>query len=245
MRSFLKPGFILGVLLLSISGAFAEERPRVLFLGDPGYHQIGAAAAKELGERAKFVFPSIEANDSGSALNRIDEILGEGEWKVIFFNFGHGDLFYKDPRTKEIRAMSKRVGGVRVSTAEQYKENLEKIVNRLKESGAKIIWGSTTPMVTVNAFPSYQGNLFDANSEIEYNRIAAKVMASHGIAVCDAHAYVMAQFAPEDKHPAYNAYQKDLAKKKVELHAPVAKAIAGGLKMTLTLDCDDRDENHN
>lgn len=218
------------MLFLGVAGAVAKDAPRVLFLGDADYRKIGAAAAKDLGERAKFVFPSIEANDSGVALERLDEILGDGDWKVIFFNFGHGDLFYKDPRTKEIRAMSKRVGGVRVSTPEQYQANLEKIVERLQQTGARVIWGATTPMVNVNAFPTYQGNLFDANSEIEYNAIAAKVMKSHRVPVCDLHGYVMAKFGPDDKHPAHSAYQNDFNKKKLSLHAPVTEIIGKALR---------------
>lgn len=221
---------ILGLLLLCLPGALAQDSPKVLFLGDSGYRQIGSAVAKEMGDSAKFVFPKVDVVDTGSALARLDEILGDEEWKVIFFNFGHGDLFYKDPRTKEIRAMSKRVGGVRVSTPAQYRSNLERIVVRLKKTGARLVWGTTTPMVNVNAFPSYQGNLFDANSEIEYNKIAAEVMSKHGVVVCDLHAHVMAQFGPEDKHPAFNAYQKDFSKKKLSLHAPLAEAIAKAVR---------------
>jgi hypothetical protein len=48
-----------------------------------------------------------------------------GKWDLIYFNFGLGDLFYKDPRTREIRIMSKNAGGIGVTLPKQYEENLE------------------------------------------------------------------------------------------------------------------------
>jgi hypothetical protein len=59
------------------------------------------------------------ASDSGTALAQIDALIGKAQWDIIYFNFGIGDLFYKDPSTREIRIMSKHGGGVRVSTPAQ------------------------------------------------------------------------------------------------------------------------------
>ena len=221
---------IIGLLLTGISGVFAKELPKVLFIGDYEYRQIGAAVSKDLQGQAKIVFPKNRTENSGSTLELLDEVIGKEKWKVIFFNFGHGDLFYKDPATKEIRTMSKHSGGVRVSSAEQYKKNLEAIVTRLKKTGARIVWGTTTPMVNVNSFPNFRANVFDANSEREYNAIALKVMSAKGVAVCDLHSFVMSHYGPKDKHPGYNAYQKDLAKKKVSIQAPMVEAISKVLR---------------
>lgn len=226
--------FLLPFVLLS-SALAAEELPRVLFLGDPLHGRIYEGAARELKEEASLLKPpasrslDVAAYDSGSALARIDELLGEGGWDLIYFNFGLADLFYKDPSTKEIRAMSKNAGGVRVADAEQYRANLEAIVARLKESDAKLLWGTTTPMVKVNTFPSYRGNLYDADSELEYNRIAAEVMKRHNVPVVDLHAHIIGQFGPEEQHPGYEGYEKVLAKK-VPAHTLLVKAIQQGLK---------------
>ena len=170
------------------------------------------------------------AYNSGEALERLDALLGDGEWDLIYFNFGLGDLFYKDPATREIRAMSKYSGGVRVTPADEYEKNLENLVQRLKATGSKVVWGTTTPLVSVNSFPSYRDNLYDANSELEYNEIAAKVMKRHGIPIIDVHSHIMAQFGPEDKHPGYEAYEKDFAKKKIPIHPPVVEGILKELK---------------
>lgn len=207
-------------LCLLIPCALAQEKvPQVLFLGDQVHGTIVQAAAKELGGKVRIHFPPVgSANDSSTALAKIDSLLGETKWDIIYFNFGIGDLFYKDPATREIRIMTKDAGGVRVSTPAQYEKNLELLVQKLKTTNAKLIWGSTTPMVKAN-------NLFDANSEIEYNTIAASVMAKHKVPVLDLHGHVMAQFKAEDKHPPYAQYAKELEKRGHPLHAPVVRAL--------------------
>lgn len=220
--------FVLSPLLAG--NTLAEDVPRVLFLGDHKQRQVIGNAAKELKGKVQIVFPKVMVNDTGSALSCLDEMLGEESWDVIYFSYGLGDLMYRDPNSREIRALSKYSGGVRVAAAGQYAKNLEKLVERLKATGAKLIWANTTPMVKVNAFPQYQDNLFDAGSEVAYNKIAATMMARHQVAVNDMHSYVMAQFGPEEKHPGHLGYEKALNKKEAPLHKPVAEAILNALK---------------
>lgn len=219
---------LIPVCLLLSPAAPAEERitPQVLFLGDQVHGAIVQAAAKELGDQVRVHFPQGGGvNDSGSALAQIDPLLGDKPWDIIYFNFGIGELFYKDPSTREIRIMCKHGGGVRVSTPEQYEKQLDALVQRLKTTGAKLVWGNTTPMVTVHFFPSYQGNLFDENAEQEYNAIAANVMAKHKVPVVDLHGHVMAQFKPDEKHPPYPQYAKEMEKRGAPLHAPLVRAL--------------------
>lgn len=207
-------------LCLLIPCALAQEKvPQVLFLGDQVHGAIVQAAAKELGGKVSIHFPPVgSANDSGTALAKIDSLLGETKWDIIYFNLGIGDLFYKDPATREIRIMTKDAGGVRVSTPEQYEKNLDALVQRLKTTNAKLIWGSTTPMAKAN-------NLFDANSEMEYNIIAARVMAKHKVPVLDLHAHIMSQFKPGEKHPPHTQYAQEMARRGHPLHAPLVRAL--------------------
>jgi acyl-CoA thioesterase-1 len=210
--------FPLSLLLTGAASAQEKKIPQVLFLGDPVQQAIVQAAAKELTGKANFHYPPPgSANDSGTALARIDDLLGDKPWDIIYFNFGIGDLFYKDPATKEIRIMNKDAGGVRVSTPAQYEKNLDAIVRHLTASKAKLIWGSTTPLNS--------GNLFDGDSEKEYNTIAARVMAKHKVPVVDLHGYVMAQFKPDEKHPSYTQYAKEMEKRGHPLHAPLVRAL--------------------
>ena len=229
------PRLLLPLCLSLLPAATAQEQeiPQVLFLGDQVHRAIVQAAAKELVGKVSVNYPQGVASNSGTALAQIEPLLGETKWDIIYFNFGIGDLFYKDPSTREIRIMSKHGGGVRVSTPAQYEERLDALVQRLKATNAKLMWGSTTPMVTVHFFNSYQGNIFDENAERQYNAIAARVMAKHEVPVIDLHAHVMAQFKPDEKHPPYTQYAKEMEKRGHPLHAPLVEALsnlAGGLK---------------
>ena len=57
-------------------------------------------------------------------------------------------------------------------------------VARLKAAGAKLVWGSTTPIRHSST------NVFEKGTEIEYNALAAKVMAKHGIPTNDMYTFV-------------------------------------------------------
>jgi hypothetical protein len=228
---FLKPmRLLLFFLLLSPASAQEQKIHQVLFLGDPVHQTIVQAAAKELTGKFAIHYPPVAANDSGTALARIDELIGDKPWDIIYFNFGIGDLFYKDPATREIRIMSKDGGGVRVSTPAQYEKNLDTLVQRLKSTKAKLIWGATTPMSVVHSFPSYRGNLFDANAEVEYNAIAARIMIKHKVPVLDHHTFIMAQFKPEDKHPPYDKYAGEMEKRGHPLHVPLVDVLTDGAR---------------
>jgi hypothetical protein len=228
MMSHLLKKILIPACLLLLASASAQEKkiPQVLFLGDSIHKTIVQAAAKELGKQMSIQFPqNILAEDSGSALTQIDQLLGKNEWDIIYFNFGMGDLCYKDPATREFRVMSKDAGGVRVSTPAQYEKQLDALVQRLKKTNAKLIWGSTTPMANIHFFPSFEHNRFDANAEQEYNVIATRVMTKHKVPVIDLHSYVMAQFKPDDKKPPYTQYAKEMEKRGHPLHTPLVQAL--------------------
>lgn len=233
-RSLMKFLFPACLLLFSVAAAQEKKKPQVLFLGDPVHQTIVQAAAKELGDQVSVQYPKgIQAENSGTALAKLEELLGKNEWDIIYFNFGMGDLCYKDPSSSEFRIMCKNSGGVPVSTPEQYEQQLDSLVQRLKTTKAKIIWGNTTPMVNIHFFPSFQHNRFEPNAEQAYNNIAARVMTKHKVPVIDLHSYVMAQFKPEDKHPAYSQYAKEMEKRGHPLHAPLVQALrdaAGGIR---------------
>lgn len=215
--------------LLLLSSAFSEEKgkPSVLFLGDSVHRNIFQAAAKELGQKISVHYPprSIEVADSRSALERIEDLLGNSSPDIIYFNYGIGDLCYRDPATREIRIMSKQSGGVRVSSPAQYEQQLDTLVRRLKSSNAKLIWGSTTPLVNINFFPSFQGIFFDPHSEQEYNTIASRVMAKHKVPVLNLHRYIMEKFQPDEAHPPYNNYLPEMQKRGHPLHEPIVRAL--------------------
>jgi lysophospholipase L1-like esterase len=98
---------------------------------------------------------------------------------VIHFNFGLHDLKYLDA-AGQLAAPDK---GKQVHSLAEYEANLRKIVARLKQTGAKLIWAATTPVPGGSA-----GRVED--DAIRYNAVAARVMQEQGVAINDLHAFV-------------------------------------------------------
>ena len=75
-------------------------------------------------------------------LAHLEAWLGDASWDVIHFNHGLHDLKYVDAQGKNTR--SKEDGHIQIPL-ESYGENLEKIAKRLKQTGAHLIFATTTP----------------------------------------------------------------------------------------------------
>ena len=80
--------------------------------------------------------------------------------------------------------MPRHAGGVRTTDPKSYESNLNLLVKKLKATGARIVWGNTTPIRHSTS------NVFALGSEIEYNSIASSVMKKHGIPVVDMYSFV-------------------------------------------------------
>ncbi|MBC8324047.1 MAG: SGNH/GDSL hydrolase family protein [Verrucomicrobia subdivision 3 bacterium] len=173
---------------LSGGGVQAENAlPRVLILGDQIYQQPAADLKKELKGKAEIHCPRHEPGvvwNTTTALELLDHYLGDGKWDLIHVNCGLGDLIHRVPGMKAFRVMPRHAGGRRATSPEQYEKNLHTLAARLKATGAKIVWGSTTPIRHSST------NVFAKGSEIEYNALAAKVMAKYGVPTNDMYAFV-------------------------------------------------------
>ena len=110
----------------------------------------------------------------------LDKWLGETDWDVIHFNWGLWDLCYRNPKAKTQGNRDKKHGTLSTRPAD-YEKNLETIVTRLKATGAKLIWASTT-VVPEGELGRIVGD------DIKYNAIAKRVMERHGIPTDDLYA---------------------------------------------------------
>jgi acyl-CoA thioesterase-1 len=133
-------------------------------------------------------------------LNHLQSWLGDGKWAVIHFNFGLHDA--KLPPE-----------GVRHAPPDLYERNLRDLVTRMKATGAKLIWATTTPVPNGgNIAPDRRFGSVDA-----YNAIARKVMEESGVAIDDLHAAIAPQTAtmqrPNDVH--FNAEGSELLAQRV------------------------------
>lgn len=191
---------LLAIPLLTATAAEEETLPRVLIFGDSVYNEPSRAANTELKGKVQVVhvrWDPGEIPSTAAALEHLDRLLGHldkngnmaapenrKKWDVIHVNLGLGDLIHRAPNMKSFRVMPIHVGGVRNTAPKRYEENLHELIKRLKATGAKLIWASTTPIRHSST------NVFEMESEIEYNKIAAKVMAEHGVPINDMYSHV-------------------------------------------------------
>ncbi len=106
--------------------------------------------------------------------NQLDSWIGDRKWDVIHFNFGLHDLKYMGPNDENL-ADPQAAGSHQQVPIDQYVANLRKIAQRLKATGATVIWCQTTPV------PEGAAGRIVGDSK-RYNEAAAKVMTELGIA---------------------------------------------------------------
>lgn len=158
--------------------------PRVLLIGDSISLGYTLPVRELLKDKANVHRALGNSGDTTRGLQQLDTWLGTGKWDVIHFNFGLHDLKWLDAKGKYVDPDK----GKQVNPVPAYEENLKKLVVRLKTTGAKLVWCSTTPVPEGSA-----GRVKDA--ELAYNSAAAKIMKEHGVAIDDLHALATANQA--------------------------------------------------
>lgn len=170
--------------------AGASSLPRVLLLGDSISIGYTETARKELGGVAEVFRPKVNCQHTGYGLAEVRGWLGTDRWDVIHFNFGIWDTHYLDAKGKLVRyeVTNALAEGVHVRhTPEQYRENLGKLLEVLKGTGAKLVWASTTPIM------NRVGERFEAIPKL--NEVAATLMAERGVPVDDLYGFVLPRVA--------------------------------------------------
>lgn len=157
--------------------------PQVLIIGDSisiGYTRPLVAVLKG---KAAVVHSPGNSQHSGVGVARLEAWLGDAKWDVIHFNHGLHDLKYVDQNGKNAKSSTK--GHIQVPL-DRYEANMEAIVVRLKKTGAKLIFATTTP------FPDKPGGPLRHAADVEkYNAAALKIMTKHAVAVNDLHALAL------------------------------------------------------
>lgn len=185
--------------------------PNVLILGDSISIGYTRPVRSLLAGKANVFRPMnpagkqpVNCGDTPMGIKGLDKWLGATRWDVIHFNWGLWDLCYRNPKVKT-QGNRDKVNGKLSVTPEQYEQNIETIVTRLKATGARLIWASTTVVPEGEA-----GRI--VGDEVKYNMIAARVMQRHGIPTDDLHA-LSKSFAgkfsagPHDVHFTAAGYQ--------------------------------------
>jgi hypothetical protein len=189
---------LLGLLILvpcRVQGASNQPQdstslslPKVLLIGDSISIGYTPHVVQALNGRAEVTHHPGNARHTGNGLKLLDEWLGDTAWDVISFNWGLHDLCYRNPDAQNSGNRDK-VHGTLQTTLEQYEHNLEVLVQRLKATGAHLIWCNTTTV------PEGEPGRF-AGDEHRYNAVAAAIMQRHGIPINDLNA-VTSAMGPE------------------------------------------------
>ncbi len=162
--------------------------PRVLLIGDSVSRGYTAAVRKALAGKANVHRAPANCGPTASGIKNIDAWLtdhpGGGKWDVIHFNFGIHD---------------------RGTSVADYTARLEQLVQRMKQTNAKVIWASTTPI------PDNPEQKQTAASIVERNAAAAEVMQKHGVAIDDLFGFITPRLAemqrPKDVHFKDEGYE--------------------------------------
>lgn len=173
--------------------------PRVLLIGDSVSRGYTQAVRKALAGKVNVHRAPANCGPTASGIKNIEVWLGDGKWDLIHFNFGIHD---------------------RNTPVAEYTQRLEQLVARMKRTGARLVWASTTPI------PDDPEKKQTAASIVERNDAAAEVMRKHGVATDDLFGAVTPHLAeyqnPNDVH--FNGAGYDF------LGGTVAAAIESVLK---------------
>ncbi len=147
--------------------------PRVLLIGDSISIGYTVSTRKLLSGQANVHRIPENGGPTSRGLVQLDKWLGDCKWDVIHFNWGLHDLKFMPDGKRQV-------------PLEQYEKNLSELVRRLKATGARLIWASTTPVPVGEMKPKRQDG-----DVVRYNAVAAKIMAANGIAIDDLYAFAL------------------------------------------------------
>jgi lysophospholipase L1-like esterase len=130
-----------------------------------------------LEDQALVVHNEGNAQDSKNGVQQADVWIGSDKWDVISFNFGLWDLCYRLPGPITTDNRDKVNGTIAVPLA-QYRENLTAVATKLKSTGAKLVYQTTTVV------PQAEPGRYSTDVSV-YNDAAISVMQKLGIPVND------------------------------------------------------------
>lgn len=196
----------------SLSGKSSDnDLPNVLIIGDSISIGYTPEVVKLLDGIANVSRPvrdngkKLNCGDTKRGLEQLSKWLGDKKWDVIHFNWGLHDLCYRHPDSKVYGRRDKVNGSVSVSI-EEYKRNLELLVERLSKTDALLIWASTT-LVPEGEVGRHVGD------DLKYNEVANAIMKGRGIVINDLHKLTSSFDAslfrePGDVHYTKIGYEK-------------------------------------
>lgn len=183
--------------------------PRVLLIGDSISMGYTLPVRELLKGKANVHRIPQNGGPTSNGVKNIDRWLGAGKWDVIHFNWGIHDLKIMEDGKRQVEPAD-------------YEKNLRALIEKMKATGAKLIWASITPIPEGKLNPDRKFGQVK-----EYNDIAARVMKGNGIPTDDLNSLMTPEFDrlhnPQDLHYGKEGYEF-LAK---QVAAEIEKALPG------------------
>ena len=189
--------------------------PDVLLIGDSISMGYTIPTRERLKGRANVRRPPRNCGPTSRGLAHLEEWLGARRWNVIHFNWGLHDLKYVDPGG----GLTDPEKGRPFTSVEQYRKNLRKLVERLRATGAKLIWATTTP-VPAGANGRKQGDA------AKYNAAAKEIMNRPGITVNDLHAFALSRLQEIQRPQNVHFTQEGSAKLADQVAAAILERLS-------------------
>jgi len=196
MKSISKLALFLTLLFVPASMLISQEseaRQKILILGDSISMAYGPFVKQQLSEFADVSRPVRNGKDENCAgtihgVANLDRWLAAaGEVDLIFFNFGLHDLKRVDRDTKNY---SNNPADPRQAEPDEYRQQLSQIVARLKQTEARLVFVTTTPVPVGDVKPRRE-----VGDPLHYNAIARTVVDHQGIEVLDLYAPALKNLA--------------------------------------------------
>jgi len=161
--------------------------------------------------------------DAACGTREIPQWLGKTKWDVIHFNFGLHDLkrIGRDANNNRITNLSVNP----IASIPNYKQRLQKCIDLLKPSNAKLIFGTSTP------YPAGVSPARLPEDAVTYNNAAKEVMSKNGVVINDLYALTVDRLA-ELQQPK-NVHFKEIGS--AVLGKQVATAISKQLGIQINL----------
>jgi alpha-L-fucosidase 2 len=189
--------------------------PNVLLLGDSISIGYTGAVRERLAGRANVFRPTLadgtapeNCEGTTAGLVRIDAWLRGRKWEVIHFNWGLHDL--KHVQVAGTGLNSANPSDPVQATVAEYSKNLQALVGKLRATGARLVFATTTPVG-----PAAKNPFRAPDAPRTYNAAALAIMKEYGIRVNDLFAYCAPQL------------DQLLNRDHVHFNAAGAKALAG------------------
>lgn len=149
-----------------------------MLIGDSITGGYALAVRARLRGRANVHLPAENGGSTEVGLTRLSAWVGADHWDIVHFNFGLHYLWRADKRRQRRDSEKGQV----FTSLPVYEKNLQEIVLRLKSTGARLIFATTTP-VPAGSYGRIEGD------ERPYNEVAKRVIQENGVAIDDLCAY--------------------------------------------------------